>query len=395
VLRGMVVTGVDDDPRHVVELVHDGESGEPLLVMGQMGLGRAAAFMSDLGGAWSSEWVAWSGARPFWLQLVRMTARPERAGTMELWVEAREEGLRMVLEGEESMEYLEVTGTAYSPSGKSIPVKLRQTAPGRYEGEAPAEEMGNYIVAISPKRGQRRLAPLIAGATRAGGAEYRRMETNMGLLEEIVKRSGGRRLDGDDPAAVPLFDRAGLPVSVSALPVWPWVLGVVIAVLLLDVACRRLAWSGAKVAERVRRGLGMVRAREQGVVVELAGLRAVNAELDSRWEKSSRGVEKLAGSGRPAASSVVTDIRPEPERTQGGDTREEESDTAPSVAPKIPVDPERVQNVLDAMQGRAGEPSKGREDETASPDVKEDDEGEDMRAQLLEAKRRAREQRGE
>ena len=32
--------------------------------------------------------------------------------------------------------YVQVEGTVYSPDGRSTPVRLRQTAPGRFEGAA-------------------------------------------------------------------------------------------------------------------------------------------------------------------------------------------------------------------------------------------------------------------
>jgi len=44
------------------------------------------------------------------------------------------------------LDYLDVEGTVYAPGGETLPVRLRQTAPGRYETTIDASAPGNYVV---------------------------------------------------------------------------------------------------------------------------------------------------------------------------------------------------------------------------------------------------------
>ncbi len=51
------------------------ESGDPLLAFGAYGLGRTAAFTSDITEQWSSEWLEWSEYGTFWAHITRSITR--------------------------------------------------------------------------------------------------------------------------------------------------------------------------------------------------------------------------------------------------------------------------------------------------------------------------------
>jgi uncharacterized membrane protein len=374
-LGGLVVTARRPDPTASVELSHP--EGEPLLAHWQAGLGRTAAFTSDLGGPWSSAWNGWSTAASFWTQLVRRIARPGVSQDAELYAEIRDGRLRITVEalGEEGyLDYLRVDGTVYPPSGKPIPVRLAQTGPGRYEGSARADAAGNYIVALNPRRGERRLAPLIGGASRPTGDEFRRYQSNLDLLDRIVQTTGGRRLDIADPAAVDLFDRSGMPTSVSLLPVWRTLLILVLAVMLLDVASRRIAWSAAGIRAALLRAVARVtpaHVKAGEAAATLASLREVSTALDDRVREDSKRARKL----------------PEADRRPKKFERPEEK-----------PEPSRVSAALDAFLGRR---EKKKQEPLEAP--RDDDDTEsappegatETTSGLLAAKRRARERLGD
>ena len=70
----------------------------------------------------------------------------------------------------------------------------------------------------------------------------RELRSNDSLLEEIARRTRGRVLDAWDVKAADLFSRQNVPHSSSPLPVWDVLLKILLGLVLLDVACRRLAW---------------------------------------------------------------------------------------------------------------------------------------------------------
>ena len=65
------------------------DHGEPILSMWRLGLGKTAAFTSDVKNRWAVDWLRWSGYNQFWSQLIReiMRHRIQRSFSMRANVE--------------------------------------------------------------------------------------------------------------------------------------------------------------------------------------------------------------------------------------------------------------------------------------------------------------------
>jgi hypothetical protein len=257
---------------------------------------------------------------------------------------------------------LDVEGTVYAPDGETVPVRLRQTAPGRYETQVDASASGNYVVALSPRRGNRRLAPVIGGASQSASPEFNRFQSNAALLDEIADMTGGRRLDVATPQAADLFDRSGMAPSVAALPAWQAVLWIALALLLLDVASRRIAWGSAQLWALARQAAARVapgRVRGQAAAATLASLRNISVQV---------GRQRLARTEPPP--------RPRPSAPRTRRAKPEESGVAAAI---------------DALRGKQTEPETPKEQQEAPPEATGSTE---TTSSLLEAKRRARKKMG-
>ncbi|MHC5022284.1 MAG: VWA domain-containing protein [Planctomycetota bacterium] len=381
-LMGLVVTAPRPDGRTIIEMTHT--DGEPLLAHWQVGLGRVAAFTSDAGGPWSRQWDDWPMGATFWTQLARTIARPTTSRDAELTTIIEGDELRLIFEvTDESdgfLDYLVVEGTVYGPDGRSVPVRLRQTAPGRYEGVAPAPIAGNYIVALNPRRGRQQLAPVIGGISRTSSPEFRRYQSNLALLEEIVEVTDGRRLDIEDLAGADLFDRSGMPASVSILPAWQRVLWLALGLLLLDIASRRIAWDYAAIRTIARAAVRRVtpgRVKGRAAAATLASLRRVSDEFDAKQETDAAGLEKLEGTGRIMAPPP----RPVP---------------PPPAAARPKPDESRIRSAISTMLGRTTDetpaaPSTPAEEPAADEETDRGEAATETTSSLLAAKRRARE----
>ena len=97
------------------------DSGEPLLVRWQYGLGRVVAFMSDAKARWSADWVNWKSYGTLWPQMVRDVSHRDRT------VRA---GVRRGSHEGESIVYYDVMGDAETgltaKNGAPAPSPLRQ-----------------------------------------------------------------------------------------------------------------------------------------------------------------------------------------------------------------------------------------------------------------------------
>jgi Ca-activated chloride channel homolog len=398
-LMGIVITSPRKDPKIALEMITP--DNEPLLVHWQVGLGRAAAFTSASpdSGPWARSWTEWPTAATFWTQLARTIARPAMNTDAELLATIDGDmltisyeitgnsidDLRLTIDDSQGapatqpnrqssinnrqstlpdprlLDYLTVAGSVYAPDGSAAPVRLRQTAPGRYEATVDAPQAGNYIIALNPRQGTRQLAPSIGGASKSTSPEFRRFKSNIGLLDEIAESTGGRVLDIHNPVAVSLFDRTGMPRSESSLPIWPTILLWTLAVMLLDVACRRIAWDVPTVqrlalAAMARMTPSMLRGRKAEAT--LATLRRVSESFEQRQESQAEGIAKLKGTGRirPPPERIILDDGTSTVAGDAGKVREASSSAVGEGAPE----PGKVAAALDALLGR------GRKDEPAS-----------------------------
>jgi hypothetical protein len=180
-------------------------------------------------------------------------------------------------------------------------VTLRQTAPGQYEGDFRPEEEGVYLVRIvaSPRDdGDAPSLTDVTGFVRTYSPEYRTFGTDEATLHRLAEAGGGALLE--DPAQV--FARAeDQEVVRTYTDVWPWLLGVAICLLPLDVAVRRVILN----LRDVRRALGKVSAR-----LRRPARKAERSEQMSRL-LSAKGRAPVQGEGeadRPEGMPPVREV---------------------------------------------------------------------------------------
>jgi len=367
-LKGLVVTTPRTDPRVYLPLV--GPEGEPLFAHWQVGLGRAAAWTSDATSRWAAPWVGWPGYADFWSRTVRAMARPAPSRDVDLTAAIRGDRLvvRMDMTGAEEMagggEFLDVEAAVLTPDNESLSVRLRQVGPGLYEGSVPAKKAGSYVVeavglAGGPGGGGRVRA--VTGTARPVGVELARFESNIPLLEQVAEITGGRTLDPLAARPAGLFDRTQEFITRSPRPMWRQLMWLLLPLLLLDVACRRIAWdAGAAWAWSKRR------------------VAAVFASRRPKAEESKQTMDALKARRDAARTSMSS---------------EREQDARPAAAERralfeAPADDGEPSFTATAGAQKAGPAAKPAATQDGKPDA-DRDEG-PTTSRLLDAKRRAR-----
>ena len=233
--------------------------GEPVLASWAVGLGQVAAFTSDAS-RWATQWrQGWAGYGKFWGQFARAIARPPAEQLTDLTLTLESGQLNLRLEALDAsgkpIDSLAVAGTVFSPRGDRASITLAQTGPGVYEGSMPAEDAGTYVALVSPRgvgKGAS-LRPVVGGAVRPPGEEFRRLKSNDALLQEIARTTGGRVLTIPALSAMDartLLGRDANTPKEARNPLWPWLIPLAIAMLLVDIAARRVAWE--RLADRAR-----------------------------------------------------------------------------------------------------------------------------------------------
>jgi Ca-activated chloride channel homolog len=180
------------------------DTGDPLLVRWQYGLGRVVAFMSDARARWSADWVRWPAYGTLWPQMVRDVShrdRTVRAGVRRGTREGESIVYYDVLDaGDQQSEGLVnlSTGPPPSPVPTQVmvtspgdtsphPVPLVETAPGHYEAHVPDSQRGLYRIVSGKSE-----VPLPEAGFYRDTEEMKALEINVPLLSEISRVTGGR-----------------------------------------------------------------------------------------------------------------------------------------------------------------------------------------------------------
>lgn len=210
------------------DLLLETEDGYPLLAVWRAGLGRAAAFTSDIKNRWASEWQVWPEAGKFWAQLARGLARPRESG--RLTSKFVDRGDRLALQVHASapdgmpLDGLDLQVVTDQEAAQA----LRQTGPGKYEVEFPeTESLLATVIDRDTGKGQQ-----VAWSIPTS-SEFR-IDDGAATLAGLSEISGGQT--NSDPATV--WRRGGTGVS-GWRDLSPWFFVLAIVLLPIDIAIRR------------------------------------------------------------------------------------------------------------------------------------------------------------
>ncbi|QKK07234.1 MAG: VWA domain-containing protein [Planctomycetota bacterium] len=295
-----------------------GKEDDPIGAQWQYGLGRTVTFTGDATNRWGRAWVGWGQYRQFWEQSVRWAMRPSGSPNVRVTTEARDDKTLIVVEAvdDEGRRLPTATfqGRMATPDGEGAPVTLRQVGPGRFEALVDTTDSGTYVTSmryIAPSVIEG--GPTIEGSVQAAivkpfADEYRALEDNAALLQQVAEMTGGRVLS-TDPSTADLWSRAGLTMPVSTQAIWLPTAIVGIGLFLLDVAIRRVRLDVLKAYYAVRRGL---RQGKQQAGASMEGLQAARAKAQQRITSGGAG---------PSAESQDRDISRGTGHTQPADPK--------------------------------------------------------------------------
>ncbi|MCB9845260.1 MAG: VWA domain-containing protein [Phycisphaeraceae bacterium] len=336
-----------------------GKENDPLLAQWQYGLGRVVCYTSDATSRWNAAWMSWPDMRRFWDQHVRWMMRPVGSATMRIVTEDRGEQTLVRVEALDDTGERLATGVvqarASAPDGSGVPLDLRQTGPGLWEGSLPTGQSGTYVLAARVMGVDSEGQPDVKGAAQAAivrpfADEFRDLEDNAALLAQVADMTGGRIVNINDPGSADLWRREGLTMPVATRAIWIQLAIAAMTLFLLDVAVRRVRIEPAAILAAFRRGL--------------------HASKDSRAGDTQRLREARAGAQQRIAAKRHTDSQPA-KRTY------EPSAEAMAKQPSAPI----------ALSGEAETADQARE-RAKRARRKEETDG---MSRLMAAKRRARE----
>jgi uncharacterized membrane protein len=233
-LEGYVVT----IPKGRATVMLTGPEKDPILASWAAGLGRAAAFTSDLKDRWGVQWTSWQGAARMIAQMARDVARSEDDRRVRLEADASGGQLHLratVVDDDGRLQsFRRLRVGVKGPDGFSRDVALEGTGAGSYTASIPLERPGAYIaVARDELSGD---AVATTGAALTAGEEMRPTGSDRGLLARIAALTGGKERD---TLAGIFHDRSGRRFAYRDITLSTLITAAL--ALLLAIAARRLS----------------------------------------------------------------------------------------------------------------------------------------------------------
>jgi Mg-chelatase subunit ChlD len=251
-LQGMVLTVAKPRAEMVLATRSDAELDEldPVLAVQRYGVGRTAAFTSDLSSRWGHHWLQWDQSQAFVRQLITDIARTRKESSLQM--EAYAQGTEGFVEIEDfsaAGDFLTISAVVLGPNKSSQSVTLQQVAPRRYRGQFELVGEGRYSVTAATSTGDRTSDAFVVPFSQ----EYLKFSANPSVLENIAAATGGRMLTGSETSAEIYHpDRA---VKYRSRSIFDLLLIILSCLIPLDVALRRIQFDFASVWQTLKRPL--------------------------------------------------------------------------------------------------------------------------------------------
>ena len=190
-LRGYVGTS----PKETASVPIASDRGDPILSTWQYGLGRTLAFTSDVKPKWAVEWLKWDSFSKFWSQAIGWTlAIPSGEFDVSTSIVGSVGHVTVdAIDPEDRFRnFLDFQASVVKPDLSRGIVSLRQSGPGRYEGEFDAGQMGTYLLRVSEMKDGEVIDSQNTGAVASYSPEYKDLETNYSLLESLAAATDGK-----------------------------------------------------------------------------------------------------------------------------------------------------------------------------------------------------------
>jgi len=205
---------------------------DPLLVRWQYGLGRAVVFTSDAKARWAADWVGWKGFDRLWTNVFRDLLPHSETGEAKVDYDSAAGDLVVNYQLGRDIEAPAKLPAIYAfgPGGFQHPVPVTELADGAYRGR----------IHVGQLQGLFRIRPLEESRAFPEVGYYRQEQelldygSNPFLLRSIAEFTGGRF----NPQPAQVFD-AGRRSEASSLRLWPGLLGLALALNLIELIMRK------------------------------------------------------------------------------------------------------------------------------------------------------------
>lgn len=256
-------------------LVSDTE--EPILSTWQYGLGRTAAWTSDMSGRWTDDWLASNEGTQIIRNLVSWVMRSKVSAEIEF--SGEKSGDTSIIKA--SMPYnsnvTQVSAVVVSADNKETKLEMKAVAPGIYSGETSDISEGGYIISLSLTMKNGSVETQRGGFNIQYPSEYdlRKFSEGRDLLEKLTAQTGGRMLTSPQDVFSEKIRTSYTDKDLSTI-----LIVLALLLFLFDVAIRRFS----VISEKLEKLLRWIFKRKTKVPVKMEFEKPVMAAEEKKEE---------------------------------------------------------------------------------------------------------------
>jgi len=229
-LLGYVGASAKETAREILK----SDEEDPILTVWQYGLGKTAAWNSDISGKWSGNYINWNKNLKLWQNLINFTIG--NYANENVTVNVSEQGGRatVTLKNKNNEEQLVSNVVVVSPSGKSSEEKLLETAPGEYKATIALNETGVYMINGKQTKNGEVINSVNTGYSLQYSPEYK-INNNSTNLDKLVTFIGGKNIINPKEVFVKSMEDKRGHKDITA-----FLLSMALILFMFDIALRRL-----------------------------------------------------------------------------------------------------------------------------------------------------------
>ncbi|MFO0945059.1 MAG: VWA domain-containing protein [Planctomycetota bacterium] len=285
----------------------------PILAHWQYGLGKAVAFTTDAGERWASDWAKSELYDKFWSQLIRWSMRSAESENLSVSTQEKDGKVSVVVnavdKSSDFLNFLNLRGKLIGPDVVSSDLAFRQTEPGKYEAEFPAEQSGSYFLRVGYRQPDGSEGFVSTGINVSYPPEYRDIESNRDLLENVASLAGGKVVEWKRFSDADFFPQDH-PPTLRLQDAWPILLFLALPLFLADVAIRRIAVEPATMVGFAKRNWARWRNKPIPTSTEVVDrLRTVKAAVGEQLQR--KRIYEATESSSPPEDIVSSTREPE------------------------------------------------------------------------------------
>lgn len=251
-------------------VIVSGEKGDPILTVWQYGLGRTAAWNSDVTGEWTGAFAGQEDYVQLWKRIVDYSTGNASMGEDSVNVVTVGERTEVDYQTSDYGSATEILVTVIDPDGDVAEEKLHATAPGKYTAELSTPQTGLYHFNIRRTEDGEIQNYMTTAAAVQFSDEYK-FDVSADAYVSFVEQYG-RMITEQDSVWTRLSTKAR-----ESYPLTNWLLALAVGLFLVDVALRRFQYvpkgipflAGRKERKAKQSGRNMVQGMQGSGVAQM------------------------------------------------------------------------------------------------------------------------------